>query len=88
MKRFEYTVKIYSVEELKERGVDIGEENNIVYACRPGGECEVHDVGTEQLDDLSGLLNEMGSSGWELVELVFHRSGIVSFWKREAAARE
>ncbi|MDD3846340.1 MAG: hypothetical protein PHC90_08260 [Syntrophorhabdaceae bacterium] len=86
MKKFEYTVKIYSMDELKKGGVDIEEENSIVYACRPGGECEVHNVGVEQLDNLSGLLNEMGASGWELVELVFHQSGIVSFWKRLVAA--
>jgi hypothetical protein len=88
MKKFEYTVRIYSMEELKRSGVDIEEENSIVYACRPGGECEVHDVGAEQLDNLSSLLNEMGASGWELVELVFHQSGIVSFWKRDVADRE
>lgn len=88
MKKYEYTVRIYSMEELKQGGIDIEEENSIVYACRPGGECEVHDVGAEQLENLSGLLNDMGASGWELVELVFHQSGIVSFWKREAADRK
>jgi len=88
MKKYEYTVRIYSMEELKQSGVDVEEENSIVYACRPGGECEVHDVGAEQLENLSGLLNTMGASGWELVELVFHQSGIVSFWKRETADRK
>jgi len=82
MKKFEHTVRIYSLEELKRRGVDIEKENNLIYACRPDGECEVHEVGVEQLDNLSALLNEMGTSGWELVQLVFHQSGIVSFWKR------
>lgn len=88
MKKYEYTVRIYSMEELKQSGVDVEEDNSIVYACRPGGECEVHDVGAEQLENLSGLLNNMGASGWELVELVFHQSGIVSFWKRETADRK
>ncbi len=88
MKKFEYTVRIYSMEELKRSGVDIEGKNSIIYACRPGGECEVHDVGAEQLDSLSDLLNGMGASGWELVELVFHQSGILSFWKRDTAARE
>ena len=62
------------------------EENNIVYACRPDGECEVHEVGIEQLDNLSGILNEMGSEGWELIELVFHHSGIITFWKKAIEA--
>jgi len=85
MKQFEYTVKIYPMEELRKRGVDIDEKNSIVYACRPDGECEVHNVAVEQLDRLSGLLNEMGAAGWELVELVTHQSGIVSFWKRQVS---
>ena len=53
-----------------------------MYACRPDGECEIHQMGVEQLDNLSGILNEMGSEGWELIELFFHQSGIVTFWKR------
>jgi hypothetical protein len=36
----------------------------------------------EQLDNLSSVLNVMGEEGWELIQLVFHHSGIVSFWKR------
>lgn len=82
MEKYEYTVKIYSMDNLRDSGVDVEAENNIVYACRPGGECEVHNVGIEQLDNLSGLLNKMGEDGWELVDLFFHQSGVVSFWKR------
>ncbi len=80
--KFEYIVKIYSMDQLKDAGIDTEEENNIVYACRSDGACEIHEVGMEQLDNLSGIFNEMGSEGWELVELFFHQSGIVTFWKR------
>jgi len=62
MDKFEYTVKIYSMDNLKDSGVDVEAENNIVYACRPRGECEVHNVGIEQLDNLSGLFNKDGGS--------------------------
>ncbi len=61
MKKFEVHRPIYSMEELKRSGVDIEEENNIVYACRPGGECEVHDVGAEQL-----AIFPVCSMRWEL----------------------
>jgi len=27
-------------------------------------------------------MNEMGSEGWELVQVLFNRNGAVSFWKR------
>jgi len=80
--KYEYTIKIFSMEDLNKEGVVIGTENNIVYACRPDGECEVHDVGVEQLDNLSRLFGEMGEEGWEMVQLFFRPLGIVSFWKR------
>jgi hypothetical protein len=80
--KYEYTVKIFSLSGLEESGVVTHPHKNIVFACRPEGSCEVHDIGMEQMENLSGLFNEMGREGWELVQLVFHQSGIVSFWKR------
>ena len=84
MKGFEYTIKTFSMEDLEEKGIVIHPENNIVFACRPDGSCAVHDVGLEQTERLSTLFNEMGAEGWELVQLFFHSSGIVSFWKKKA----
>jgi len=80
--KFEYKVKIFSMEDLKEKGVVVDTENNIVYACRSDGACEVHNVKLEQLDNLSTVMNAMGEEQWELVQLVFHQSGVISFWKR------
>ncbi len=80
--KYEYTVKIFSMEDLSNEGVVIDPENNIVYACRPDGECEVHNVGEEQLQSLSKLFNKMGEEQWEMVQLFFRPLGIVSFWKK------
>lgn len=80
--KYEYRVKIFTMKDLEEKGVAVDSENNIVYACRTDGACEIHDLKMEQLDSLSSLLNVMGDESWELVQLVFHQSGIVSFWKR------
>jgi hypothetical protein len=82
MKQYEYTVRTYSMNQLEERGIVVHPENNIVFACRTDGACAVQDVGMEQMERLAGLLDDMGRDGWELVQLVFHTSGIVSFWKR------
>jgi len=79
---YEYTVKIFSMDDLKKKGIVVDPKNNIIYACRTDGACEVHNVTMEQINNLSLLLNDMGHEGWELVQLVFHHSGIVSFWKR------
>ncbi|HEX2966318.1 MAG TPA: hypothetical protein VHO84_11050 [Syntrophorhabdaceae bacterium] len=80
--KFEYTVRIFSLKELEEKGIAVDSENNLIYACRSDGSCEVHDVKVEQLDKLSSILNSMGEEGWELIQLIFHPSGIISFWKR------
>jgi hypothetical protein len=79
---FEYTIKTYSMQSLRDKGVVVDSAKNIVFACRPDGACEIHDVGLEQIAELQGLLNEMGKDAWELVQLLFRPSGIVSFWKR------
>lgn len=81
---YEYRVKIFSMHELKNHGVVVDPEKNIVYACRPDGACEVHDVAMDQTEILGELFNDMGKEGWELVQLVFRPLGIVSFWKRQA----
>jgi hypothetical protein len=80
--KYEYTIKTYTMHELSEKGIVIDPERNIVYACRPDGECELQDVNTEQIAHLSTVFNEMGAEGWDLVQLLFRRSGVVSFWKR------
>jgi hypothetical protein len=87
MKQYEYAVRTYSMGQLEERGIVVHPENNIVFACRSDGSCAVHDVGMEQMERLAGLLDDMGRDGWELVQLVFHISGIVSFWKRLSAGK-
>lgn len=83
--KYEYRVKIYTSQALEEKGVVTHPHKNIMFACKPEGTCEVHDIGMEQMENLSGLFNEMGEDGWELIQLVFHKSGIVSFWKRGVA---
>lgn len=82
MGSYEYTVKTYTMEELEKRGIVVHPHNNIVFACHPNGKCSIHDVGVEQMESLSSLFNEMGTGGWELLQIMFHQSGIISFWKR------
>ncbi|MBA4418694.1 MAG: hypothetical protein C0392_12420 [Syntrophus sp. (in: bacteria)] len=80
--KYEHTIKIFSLEDLERKGIVTHPHKNIVFACRPEGTCEVHDIGLEQMENLSVLFNEMGNKSWELVQLVFHESGIISFWRR------
>jgi hypothetical protein len=82
--KYEYVVKTFSMDELRQEGIVVHPEKNIVYACKPDGECEMHDIALEQLENLSGLFNRIGDEGWELVQLFFRPMGVVSFWKRLA----
>jgi hypothetical protein len=79
---YEYTIEFFSLERTN-GGVEIPEEErDRVYACGKEGECTVRDIREEQMDLLQEFMNEMGSKGWELVQVLFDRNGAVSFWKR------
>ena len=57
---------------------------NIVYFCTESGECSLDQVSTDQTEILSGILNERGRQGWELLQIAFGKEGLMAFWKREA----
>lgn len=50
--------------------------------CSEEGDCSLGDVPMDQITLLREILNEKGAFGWELVQLFFHESGVVAFWKR------
>ena len=79
---YEYTIEFFSMERTAPAGEASEETRNVVYACGEEGECAVRDIREEQMELLQGFLNEMGSKGWELVQVLFNRNGAVSFWKR------
>jgi hypothetical protein len=79
---YEYTIEFFSLERMPPEGGVPAEERETVYECGETGECTVRDIREEQMELLQGFLNEMGSKGWELVQVLFNRSGAVSFWKR------
>ena len=46
------------------------------------GECKYDELPSDQIEILRELLNETGSQGWELVQVLFGSEGIVAIWKR------
>ena len=54
----------------------------LVYFCTEQGECKVNDLPPDQLEMLRDDLNERGGQGWELVQLIFGKDGLVAVWKR------
>ena len=75
MKRFEYEISKHSSEKLAE----------LVYFCSDQGDCSLNRIPADQTEILNQVLNERGGQGWELVQLVFGKEGVVAFWKREEA---
>ena len=73
MKQFEYEIT-------KHRADDF---THLVYFCNPEGECDLDQVPSDQTKILEDLLNQRGKDGWELLQTLFGKDGIVIFWKRE-----
>jgi hypothetical protein len=73
MKRFQYDIVLYPASAFQQ----------LIYFCTSDGECQ-EELGPASLTErLTQLLNERGRDGWELVDVVPSRNGIMSFWKRE-----
>ena len=75
MKQFEYTITTHRTDDF----------NKVTIFCSQDGECAVGDIPSHQIELLKEILNEMGGSGWELVEIAFGKEGLMAFWKREVA---
>jgi hypothetical protein len=60
-----------------------GDFTHLVYFCTPSGECTSEQVPEGDIRAFQSMLNERGKQGWELVQLVFGKDGVISVWKRE-----
>lgn len=74
MKQFEYDITTHPA----------GEFSDLVYVCTDQGDCTLDRVPSHQVGALGAVMNDKGSEGWELVQFVFVKGGVVGFWKREA----
>jgi len=54
----------------------------LVYFCSEQGDCSLKEVPMGEPQALVDLLNERGQSGWELIQLMFGRDGVIACWKR------
>jgi len=54
----------------------------IVYYCSESGNCKVEGFPGEETQLMVDVLNARGQMGWELVQLLFGRDGVLGVWKR------
>ena len=78
--KYKYTIEFFALKPTEGDAED--EAPKRLYECGETGECTIRDVRRDQMEYLQGFMNEMGSEGWELVQVLFNRNGAVSFWKR------
>lgn len=73
MERFEYSITSHSAETF----------NRVVYFCSEKGDCGIHEVPEHEPQILVDILNERGLDGWELVQIMFGKGGLLACWKRK-----
>jgi len=73
MKQFEYDITVHDAKFFK----------TIAFFCTNTGQCSAEEIDRDQRQVLGELLNQRGAEGWELVQLVFRKEGVIAFWKRE-----
>jgi hypothetical protein len=73
MKQFEYSITKHPADEF----------THLVYFCSAEGECNLNQVPSDQADILVDILNEKGAEGWELVQTIFGKDGLLVIWKKE-----
>ncbi|SMC20753.1 hypothetical protein SAMN02746041_01008 [Desulfacinum hydrothermale DSM 13146] len=72
MERFQYSITRHPAESFQE----------VAYYCTEDGTCALEDVPVDQVTVLEEILNERGRAGWELIQVVFGKNGLLAFWKR------
>jgi hypothetical protein len=60
----------------------------VMVFCSESGDCGIEEVPAEEPQALVDLLNQRGLDGWELVQLLFGRDGVLACWKRRLVSRE
>jgi len=69
--------------EMEELGYAGSESASPVILCDTQGECVFDDAPDPLRETIVALLNERGSDGWELVQIIFRDQELVAFWKKE-----
>ena len=76
MDRYEYEISTHAADTF----------SRLIYFCSEQGNCTLEEVPAEEPQILVGLLNERGLEGWELIQLLFGKDGIMACWKRRVGA--
>lgn len=71
--KFEYEVSKHPAETFRK----------VVYFCTEVGQCQLEEIPGEEIEILTDILNDRGKKGWEFVQAVFGKDGVLIFWCRK-----
>jgi hypothetical protein len=77
MERFEYEISTHEGNAF----------TKLAYFCSEDAECSVSGVPAEEARILVSLMNERSLQGWELIQFVFSKEGVMAFWKRRLVTK-
>jgi hypothetical protein len=77
MDQFEYEFTTHGAEGVRK----------LVFFCSADADCGVEEVPSLERQALTQVFNDRGSKGWELVQLMFGKDGVIACWKRKLATR-
>ena len=90
MKRWEYNITSYSIEQvqvLRDRlGYPIEAERPVIF-CSDKGACVLDNVPNANTKTLLHILNTQGTEGWQLASVTFRSEEMVCFWMREVVEK-
>jgi hypothetical protein len=72
MAAFEYDITLHSSQQLSQ----------VVYFCNEKGQCDISGIPESQTKAFVEILNDRGSQGWEAVQVISGKDGLMVIWKR------
>ncbi|AFM26927.1 DUF4177 domain-containing protein [Desulfomonile tiedjei] len=75
MVNFEYRITVHPTDSL----------SRMAYFCSQEGACSIEEIPLGEPTKLEGILNEYGVQGWELVQMIFGKDGLLACWKRKTS---
>jgi len=76
MSSYEYRITRHPAEAFRQ----------VAVFCSDDGACKLEDIPDAQTRILTEILNDLGREGWELVQTLFGRGGMLAIWRRKLAA--
>ncbi len=72
METYEYRITKHSADAFRK----------VMFFCSSQGDCGIDETPAEEFHNVTSILNREGMKGWELVQIMFGKDGMLVFWKR------